>query len=201
MVGLGGMTASDGTLVAWGPSDVQPDYRPVAVRSTDGSHWQAASIGKADSEVWDLADRSGGLVAVGSGPYCCEAGAEAPIRAWTSPDGATWASAEFQPVRGKDQLELVVSYGGRFVALGTYAGMPISWLSDDGTIWTEADSVPDAAVDEDPCTGGPCPNTTVSDLTGGQAGLVAVGRMRILDSEGAPIGWQSVVWIAPAVAK
>jgi hypothetical protein len=200
MVGLTGMTAGNGMLLAWGPSAVEPDFRPIALRSTDGATWESATIGKADSRLWDVVggDR---FVAVGSGPYCCEAGAEAPVRAWTSGDGASWTAATFQPQAGNDELEHVVWYGGRYVALGTYVGMPISWLSDDGTAWTESDSVPDAALDGDPCTGGPCPVTTVADMAGGGAGLVAVGRMELFDEEGHHQGWRSVVWIAPAVEE
>jgi len=198
MVALDGMTAANGMLVAWGSSAVEPDFRPIAVRSTAGSAWESAPVGKADSRLWDIVG-SEGFVAVGSGPYCCEAGAEAPVRAWTSADAGTWTAAQFQPQAGNDELELVVWYGGRYVALGTYVGMPISWLSDDGTVWTESDSVPDAAIDGDPCVGGPCPVTTVEDLAGGSAGLVAVGRTEISDEEGHHQEWRSVVWIAPAV--
>lgn len=200
MVALGGMTAADGTLVAWGQSDTEP-FRPVAVRSTDGSTWESTFVGKADSRLWDIVGNDG-FVAVGSGPYCCEAGAEAPVRAWTSVDAASWTAAQFQPQAGNDQLEQVVWYGGRYVALGTYVGTPISWLSDDGTVWTESDSVPDAAIDGDPCVGGPCPVTTVSGMAGGAAGLVAVGAKEIFDEDtGNPLGWRSVVWIAPAVEE
>jgi hypothetical protein len=199
MVGLDGMTAANGMLVAWGSSAVEPEFRPIAVRSTDGSTWESALVGKADSRLWDIVG-STGFVAVGSGPYCCEAGAEAPVRAWTSADAGTWNAAQFQPQAGNDQLEHVVWYGGRYVSLGTYVGMPISWLSDDGTEWTETDSVPDAEMDGDPCTGGPCPVTTVRDMAGGAAGLVAVGAKHITDEDtGNHVGWRSVIWIAPAV--
>jgi hypothetical protein len=199
MVGLTGMTAGNGMLLAFGPSAVEPAFRPIAVRSTDGGAWESANLGKADSRPWDVVGGDS-FVAVGSGPYCCEAGAEAPVRAWTSGDGSTWTAAAFEPQAGNDELEHVVWYGGRYVSLGTYVGMPISWLSDDGKVWTESDSVPDAAVDGDPCTGGPCPVTTVSDLAGGAAGLVAVGEKEIFDEDtGDHLSWRSVVWIAPAV--
>jgi len=197
MVGLGGMTAANGMLVAWGASDVAPDYRPIAVRSTNGLTWQPADLGKADSRVWDIVGGDGGFVAVGSGPYCCEAGAVAPVRAWRSADAASWTKAAFQPQAGHDVLELVVAYGGGYVSLGENAGIPISWLSDDGTVWSESNSVPDAAVDGDPCTGGPCPLTTVSDMAGGSAGLVAVGQKDITDENSGHRAWKSVVWFAP----
>jgi hypothetical protein len=199
MVGLTGLAATSSMLLAWGNSDGGPDYRPIAVRSTDGIAWQAANIGKSDSRVYDISGEHGGFVAVGSGPYVGEAGAQAPVKAWTSSDGAGWSAAAFQPAPGNDQLEHVVWYGGRYVSLGTYAGSPISWLSGDGTAWTESQSVPDAAKDGDPCTGGPCPVTTVSDLAGGTAGLLAVGSKDVQDQDGRHKSWQSVVWFAPAV--
>jgi hypothetical protein len=199
MTSLEGLTAANGMLVAWGSSDVSPDFRPLAVRSTDGRTWDSANLGKADSLVWDVVGSDGAIVAVGSGPFCCEEGATAPVRAWTSADAQAWARAQFEPAAGNDQLEHVVVYGGGYVALGTDAGMPISWLSDDGSSWTETHSVPDAAIDEGPaCTGGPCPTTVVNDFTNGPAGLVAVGQKQLFDAEGARQGWQSVVWFAPA---
>lgn len=195
--GLGGMTAANGILVAWASQCIDSDCRPVTLRSTDGVTWESSTIGKPDDWIRHIVGSEDGFIAVGSGPFCCEAGATAPVKAWTSVDALAWSPAAFEPQPGNDQLELVVRYGGRYVALGTNYGSPISWISDDGAVWAEHGSVPDAALDGDPCTGGPCPATTVSGLAAGGPGLVAVGATMLTDADGAPVGWRSVVWIAP----
>lgn len=196
--GLGGMIAADGMLVAWGAVDTDSVSRAVILRSTDGQTWQQATVGKAGDWVNDIVATSGRFVAVGSGPYCCEEGATAPVKAWTSEDGSAWQAAQFEPQRGSDELQLVVNDGGQYVALGTDFGDPISWLSIDGSVWQEAESVPDAAADNaGDCTGGPCPATVVTGLTAGSAGLIAVGERELRDADGNRLGWRSVVWIAP----
>jgi hypothetical protein len=197
---LGGMTAADGKLVAWGSVYKDSVNRAAVWQSTDGRNWDRALVGKANDWIGEVVGSESRFVAVGSGPFCCEEGATAPVKAWTSADGVTWARAEFQ-YQGGDLLAWVVEYGGRYVALGDAYGNPISWISNDGAGWVESESVPDAALDNDllGCTGGPCPVTNVHDLAGGTAGLIAVGAQRLYDDEENPLGWRSVVWIAPAV--
>jgi hypothetical protein len=198
--GLGGITAANGMLVAWGWIYSDSERQFVTLRSTDGLTWKSSMVGEPDDSIGEIIGSEDGFVAVGSGPFCCEAGATAPVKAWTSADATAWTPADFKPEPGSDQLERVVRYGGRYVSLGTSAGAPISWVSLDGAVWTENASVPDSAEDGDPCTGGPCPVTSVGGLAGGGPGLVAVGARRILDEEtGGTLGWRSVVWIAPAV--
>jgi len=196
--GLGGMTAANGMLVAWGAVDTDSVGQAVTLRSTDGRTWEQATVGKAEDSVHDIVGGHGPMVAVGSGPYCCEEGATAPVKAWTSEDGSAWKGAQFQPLPGSDELQHVVWSGSQYVALGTDVGDPISWLSVTGSVWSEANSVPDAAADNrNDCTGGPCPAIVVTGLTAGSAGLVAVGQWEVRDADGNRLGWRSVVWIAP----
>jgi len=197
---FGGMSAADGQLVVWGSLYGDDGSRAVTLRSTDGATWEQSVVGNRDDRIWDVASGDGLFAAVGSGPYCCEAGATAPVKAWTSSDARTWTEAAFQPQPGNDRLEHVIRHARRYVAIGTNAGTPIEWLSNDGVTWTEGASVPDAAADGDPCTGGPCPLTTVQGLAGGSPGLVAVGLQNVANDDGMVVGLRSVVWIAPAQA-
>lgn len=199
MTQLGGLTAANGVLLAWGAVWDDDQNLAVVLRSSDGQTWEQTSIGEVGDGVTDIVGADGTFVAVGHGPYCCEAGGSSPIKAWTSADGLAWQDATFEPDAGIDALEHIVHYGGQYVSLGSSGSVTISWLSVDGTVWTESESVPDTEADEDPCTGGPCPNTTLHDLAAGTQGLVAVGVKRILDEDtGRLLRWDSVVWIAPS---
>ena len=202
-----GLTASKGMLVAWGDISVADNsdgvyQRPVVLNSTNGGQtWTSALVGKVDSQVLDVTGVPSGLLAVGSGPYCCEEGGNWPVRAWTSSDASTWIRAAFLPDTGVDMLTQVAPFGGGYVALGTNYGEAMSWRSDDGTVWIESSSVPDTSADPGPdCTGGPCPATVVNDLAAGDLGLIAVGlnRREIGGDDDFHIEYRSVVWMALA---
>jgi hypothetical protein len=201
-----GLTASNGMLIAWGEAvsrelEHESVLRPVVAHSIDGGrNWQSTFVGKDNNQISDVLGLPHGLLAVGSGAYCCDEGGSWPVRAWTSADALSWSGATFLPDGGTDVLEHVVPYGGGYVALGTDYGDPMSWRTDDGTAWVESSSVPDAAVDiGGDCTGGPCPATTVHDLTAGDLGLVAVGEnmKEVGDDADINFEYRSVVWVAP----
>jgi hypothetical protein len=207
-LGLGnpaGFTAAHGLLLAWGFSSESEDDpsgpSAIVVSSVDGGrNWRSVTVGRAVNQIWDVIGLASGVLAVGSGPYCCDEGGSWPVRAWTSPDALTWNRATFLPETGNDKLKQVVPYAGGYVALGTDYGDPMSWRSDDGTVWIESSSVPDAAKDQtSDCTGGPCPNTYVTDLAAGDLGLVAVGEnyVEVSTDDDYYLVYRSVIWIAP----
>jgi hypothetical protein len=206
--GLGnpeGFTAANGLLLAWGFSSGSEDDpsgpSAIVVSSADGGrNWRSVTVGRSVNQIWDVIGLPSGVLAVGSGPYCCDEGGSWPVRGWTSPDALAWNRATFMPETGTDKLKHVVPYAGGYVALGTDYGDPMSWRSDDGTVWIESSSVPDAAKDQtSDCTGGPCPNTEVTDLAAGAVGLVAVGEnwVEVSTDDDYYLSYRSVIWIAP----
>ncbi len=188
--GVEGLMGTGDALVGW--------VGPTSLTSTDARLWAAAPVAGDREWVEEIVATDGTAVAVGSGPVVGEAGAPPPPSAiWTMPPDGAWNPVMLQPEPSVGQLRAAVWYPGGFVALGSADTQTVVWRSADGIAWTEASSVPDTAIDGEMegCTGGPCPLTTVNDLTGGPAGLVAVGQ-----TDEASGGSHAVVWVAPAGA-
>ncbi|HEY8198745.1 MAG TPA: hypothetical protein VIF44_03160 [Candidatus Limnocylindrales bacterium] len=184
--GLEGLTGTGDALIGW--------VGQSSLTSTDARTWAAAPVAGDRERVEEIVAAGSTVVAVGSGPVVGEAGAPPPASAiWTrSADGA-WNAVVLRPEPSVGSLREAIWYAGGFVALGSADTQTVVWRSADGVAWAEASSVPDTAVDgeEEGCTGGPCPRTTVDDLTAGPSGLVAVGS-----SAEASGGSQAVVWVA-----
>lgn len=196
-VNVNGLTAAEGLLVAWGSAPLGDTYAPVTLRSPDGRRWEIGWVkpgveGYESEGMMDMVGVGDRLVAVGFGLQGEAPSPAPPSAAWTSGDGLTWEPAVFESQPASGWLLHVAWSGDEYVALGLRQG---AWQSADGTAWVRSESSPDVERDgwEVRCTPVCGPNTSVSDLTAGPAGLVAVGESRMADET-----TRSVAWIARA---
>jgi hypothetical protein len=180
---LWSVTAGGPGLVAVGSAE---DHVAAVWTSVDGVTWSRVPH---DAAVfpggWIKSVTAGGpgLVAVGT------AGDEDVAVVWTSPDGITWSRVPHDPaVFGGEGNQLtmnsVTAGGPGLVAVGeeatgngwTYAAV---WTSPDGVTWSR--------VPNDEAVFGQTGIQSMSSVTAGPSGLVAVGRA----------GGDAAVWTSP----
>jgi hypothetical protein len=162
---------------------VQQPTGGAAWTSSDGAHWTRVDdpsfVG--GSIVSVTVAPFGGLVAVGSDI------ARHNAAAWTSPDGRTWTKAPDEPSRQYANefiwMTDVTAIGSQVLAVGQFQGLQrgtaTSWISTDGTHWTQARTAPVQEQGE------------FYAVTPGGPGVVAVG------SYGGPDSYVPEVWVSP----
>jgi hypothetical protein len=142
-----GVAAGPGALVAIGSGrDEDGETSPRIWVSDDGFDWQL--MAGAWSNVFDRSDQeSVAAVAGGPGEFVVVGsevvGERSDGVAWFSPDGRSWRRAEVpgQLPERRESLLGVTAHGSTFVATGFVAddrgqGVPASWVSTDGLVWT-----------------------------------------------------------------
>jgi hypothetical protein len=143
--------------------------------STDGSAWSPpVVVGDEFRRITRVVELAGRLVALVSGNG-------APTNLVSSIDGRTWSrTPAFGPLASSAPSDVMVA-GTRLVAIGVGEGdTAAAWYSDDGgASWQAADLPP----------GGP--GSTMTSVTLGPDGLVAVGSVAGMSDVAVPAIWSS----------
>ena len=132
--------------------------------SEDALTWTSVDPPRADRSLVDIVAGGPGFVAISA----------SPAAVWTSPEGLTWSEVEPEPDFGDAVLTAVAAGDGRLVAVG----QGDIWTSSDGLAWQEADV--------------PAQEGTISDVTAGGPGFVAVGSITVGSMEAEGVVWTSV---------
>ena len=184
------LVLDDGGMVAVGRSEAfgveSPTYEPADAavwRSPDGGAWSRVGDQDAfsDAWMWDVAERDGRLVGIGSGE------SESGISVWTSDDGLAWRRHSATAL-GADGtfVNLITAGPAGFIVVGSTGDTDRSvsaWTSPDGDAWAR---VPvQAALD-----GGAAAPDVAGWIVRGDGSIVAVGgRWDMEAGEQAPVAW------------
>ncbi len=196
--GTAAIRVRPGRLAAAGSALVATAEYDTMVRSTDALHWKVVTTQALRGEMSDIVASGDGFIAVGGGPSVSTSpeglGGEAgPTRASRSTDGLIWRPASLRPA-AKGSFGLVAGDGAGSVALGAADGPTFAYRSTDGVTWTKMSTAPDAARDGREgvdCADGPCSyRTTITGLTDGPHGPIAVGRTVLRTG-----AYRAVVWL------
>jgi hypothetical protein len=166
----GGAATASGQRLLWQVQDWQSGTTTTLASSPDGRAWTpiAGFDGAGVSIALALGPRSGA-----SGPWLLVGDLSGPTSsstvAWLSDDLATWRSGSFLISEASSaRVTAVVHLAGGHIAVGSWdpegaQSIPVTWLSMDGTTWSEV-----ASPEPEP-TDGPI------YMAVGPAGLIGVG--------------------------
>jgi hypothetical protein len=172
-----GIAAGPNGLVAVGW--IFEDFRGVAWRSADGSHWSIDSPLPANTVLQAVAADASRYVAVGLNGKSATA--------WSSIDGITWQQTTSSDAFAAGPLRMtsVIHWSGGFVA-GGFAGDEFGsasaaafWISADGLSWQRAPDSPDLH------------DARAWSIAAGGPGLVAVGTPGSTSDPGPAVVWTS----------
>ena len=185
-------------LVAVGTEASESGLNAAVWTSTDGINWsrvphdEAIFGGDGDQSMTSVTSGGPGLVAVGTDSF--ESDLDGAV--WTSPDGITWSRVPHdEAVFGDDgdqSMTSVTAGGPGLVAVGTDG--PVK--NSDVAVWTSTDGISWSRVPHDEAVFGGGGNQSMTSVTSGGPGLVAVGTDASHD-DGDPAVWTSpdgVTW-------
>ncbi len=185
-----GVVASEETLVAVGTDKdlATGDIDPAAWWSTDGEHWNQASVphasGNQKMTTVTVAPGGNGFVAVG----WTGSGGDRDAAVWKSKDGRAWTPVtDSTELGGKGRQEMigVITADGNLVAVG-FEG---EGQEQDGAVWTSLDGIT-WKESTPPQLGGPDVQQIKSVVQVGDR-LFAVGRDRSATHDE-----NAAVWVA-----
>jgi hypothetical protein len=164
-----GVASPNGQRLVWQVRDVLDQVKSALSTSADGQTWTRVPA----------FDGAGAFVHLGLGPEGAASGPwliigtvfngeSLPVRSWFSEDLTTWAGGRVSSSGflsfGSSTLE---RWAGGYVLLGQRTGgedeLPVTWVSADGTTWSEV-AGPDPALADAPVF-----------LAAGPSGLIGVG--------------------------
>ena len=185
------LVLESGGVVAVGRSEAfgvePPSLEPadaVVWRSPDGRSWARVADQAAFTDGWmrDVAERSGRLVAIGSGDL------ESGTSVWTSDDGLAWTRHSATALGADDTfVDRAMAGPTGFIVVGSTGDADtsvIAWTSLDGEVWARVPGQP--ALD-----GGAAAPDVAGWIAAGDGSIVAVGsRWDMEAGEQAPVAWR-----------
>ncbi len=187
-----GVTTGGPGLVAIGTEASEDGLIAAVWTSADGVTWSrvthddAVFGGGGNQSMTSVTAGGPGLVAIGTdGPV-----GDLDAAVWTSPDGVTWSRVTHDEAvfggEGDQSMTSVTAGGPGLVAVGTDG--PVK--NSDVAVWTSPDGVTWSRVTHDEAVFGGGGNQSMTSVTAGGPGLVAVGTDASND-DGDPAVWTS----------
>ena len=186
------VTAGGPGLVAVGTEVSESDLDAAVWTSTDGISWsrvpgdEAVFGGEGGQAMTSVTAGGPGLVAVGT--EVSESDLDAAV--WTSTDGISWSRVPGDEAvfggEGGQAMTSVTAGGPGLVAVGTEG--PIK--NSDAAVWTSTDGITWSRIPHDEAVFGGGGNQSMTSVTAGGPGLVAVGTDASND-DGDPAVWTS----------
>jgi hypothetical protein len=190
------VTAGGPGLVAVGSTGSLRDEDAAVWTSPDGITWSRVPYDEAvfgGATMRSVTAGGPGLVAVGS----AELGDDSRAAVWTSPDGITWSRVPHDEAvfggAGGQWMSSVTAGGPGLVAVGGsgVGGDQGPTVTRDAVVWTSRDGITWSRVPDDEAVFGGESFRSMSSVTAGGPGLVAVGWDETVGDEDA------AVWTSP----